>query len=132
MPTLNIKYESIAVSSHDDAICYPIKTYPRIYESARFNEGYLYPIDFHLITFHDLLHLHFVLCLVKTPHLRQEMNKWMDELYWIAEWIKTSGNGYTPAAFFLPRSNILDTAPGFLMFSKLRYKAKVTLVKTYN
>ncbi|EYC19775.1 hypothetical protein Y032_0023g709 [Ancylostoma ceylanicum] len=94
------------------AICYPIKTNPWAYESARFTEDYLYPIDFHLITFHDLLHLHFVLCLVKTPHLRQEMNTWMDELYWIAEWIETSGNGYIPAAFFLPRSNILDTAPG--------------------
>ncbi|EYC26840.1 hypothetical protein Y032_0010g991 [Ancylostoma ceylanicum] len=40
--------------------------------------GYLHPVDFRLITVCDLLHLHFALFLVKTPHLRQEMNTWMD------------------------------------------------------
>ncbi|EYB95052.1 hypothetical protein Y032_0164g3536 [Ancylostoma ceylanicum] len=52
-----------------------------------------------------------MLSLVKTPHLRQEMNTWMDESYWITKWIKSSGNGNIPAVFSLPRSNILDTAP---------------------
>ncbi|EYC10333.1 hypothetical protein Y032_0056g2684 [Ancylostoma ceylanicum] len=45
--------------------------------SLRF-EGYPYPVDSRLITVRDLLHLHFALFLVKTPHLRQEMNTWMD------------------------------------------------------
>ncbi|EYC34681.1 hypothetical protein Y032_0001g93 [Ancylostoma ceylanicum] len=67
-----------------------------------------------MITIHGLLPLHFVLTLTETPHLRQEMKMWMDELYWIAKWIKTNGNGYIPAAFFPPRPNVLDTAPEFL------------------
>ncbi|EYC22637.1 hypothetical protein Y032_0017g3469 [Ancylostoma ceylanicum] len=36
----------------------------------------------------------------------------MDEFNWMAEWIKISENGYIPAVFSLPMSNILDTAPG--------------------
>ncbi|EYC16166.1 hypothetical protein Y032_0034g2834 [Ancylostoma ceylanicum] len=89
-------------------MCYPIKTYPC---KTRFTEGYLYRVDFHIITIHDLLLLHFVLTLAETPHLRQEIKMWMDELYWIAMWIKTNGNGYIPAMFSFPRSNMLDTAP---------------------
>ncbi|EYB94566.1 hypothetical protein Y032_0170g266 [Ancylostoma ceylanicum] len=75
------------------------------------NLSYLDPFDFPSITIHDLHHLHLALFLVKTPHLRQEMSPWMDELYWIAEWVKTSGNGYISAVFSFPWSNILDTVP---------------------
>ncbi|EYB95530.1 hypothetical protein Y032_0159g3317 [Ancylostoma ceylanicum] len=41
-----------------------------------------------MITIHDLL-LHFVLTLAETPHLRQEIKMWMDELYWMTKWIRT-------------------------------------------
>ncbi|EYB90940.1 hypothetical protein Y032_0212g2247 [Ancylostoma ceylanicum] len=50
------------------------KTYPRICESTRFTAGYLYPVDFHMITINDLLLLHFVVTLAEKPHLRQEMS----------------------------------------------------------
>ncbi|EYB94567.1 hypothetical protein Y032_0170g266 [Ancylostoma ceylanicum] len=55
------------------------------------NLSYLDPFDFPSITIHDLHHLHLALFLVKTPHLRQEMSPWMDELYWIAEWNDRTG-----------------------------------------
>ncbi|EYC11335.1 hypothetical protein Y032_0051g2150 [Ancylostoma ceylanicum] len=43
-------------------------------KSTRFTAGYLYPVDFHMITIHDLL-LNFVLTLADAPHLRQEADK---------------------------------------------------------
>ncbi|EYC38161.1 hypothetical protein Y032_0738g1952 [Ancylostoma ceylanicum] len=48
--------------------------------------SYLYAVDFHLVVIQDLLHLHFVLTLAKTPHLRQGMNTWVDELRTYIGW----------------------------------------------
>ncbi|EYC27076.1 hypothetical protein Y032_0009g508 [Ancylostoma ceylanicum] len=56
-------------------------------------------------------HLHFVLSLVETPYLRQEMNMWMDEPYWIENWMRVNGNGYIPATHFPLWLNISDTGP---------------------
>ncbi|EYC09302.1 hypothetical protein Y032_0061g3268 [Ancylostoma ceylanicum] len=43
------------------------------------------------------------------------MNTWMDELYYVANWMKINGNGYVPAMLFLPRLvNILDRGSGLL------------------
>ncbi|EYC43680.1 hypothetical protein Y032_0484g2313 [Ancylostoma ceylanicum] len=64
--------------------------------NERFPTGNPYPVDSRSITIHNLPHLHFALPLVKTSHLRQEMN--MDALYWMdknkpdknqCEWIHT-------------------------------------------
>lgn len=91
---------------------YPTKPFRRICVSISFAAGNLCPVDIRLITFHYLLQHQFESSLFIALNLRQGLNIW-----WIAEWTKTAGNGYITTEFSLPLLNVLDTVNPIHMFN---------------
>ncbi|EYC23037.1 hypothetical protein Y032_0016g3088 [Ancylostoma ceylanicum] len=65
----------------------------------RFTASHLQPVDFRSITTHDPILLRFALFFVKTPHLHEGVNTWMDESYRITELVKPQFRGAATVAY---------------------------------